>query len=72
MGMENTVAMYIRISLEDDDIQDGKEESNSITNQRALLKKYISGHEDFAGASVRSSWMTGIRAGIWTAPVSRR
>ena len=53
MGMENTVAMYIRISLEDDDIQDGKEESNSITNQRALLKKYISGHEDFAGASVK-------------------
>ena len=38
MGMENTVAMYIRISLEDDDIQDGKEESDSVTNQRALLK----------------------------------
>lgn len=53
MGMENTVAMYIRISLEDDDIQDGKEESNSVTNQRALLKKYISVHEDFAGASVK-------------------
>ena len=34
-------------------IQDGKEESNSVTNQRALLRKYISGHEDFAGASVK-------------------
>ena len=28
MGMENIVALYIRISLEDDDIQDGKEESD--------------------------------------------
>lgn len=53
MGMENIVALYIRISLEDDDIQDGKEESDSVTNQRALLRKYISGHEDFAGASVK-------------------
>lgn len=49
MGMENTVAMYIRISLEDDDIRDGKGESNSVTNQRALLKKYISGREEFVG-----------------------
>lgn len=53
MGMENIVALYIRISLEDDDIQDGKEESDSVTNQRALLRKYISGHEDFGGASVK-------------------
>ncbi|MBD5544595.1 MAG: recombinase family protein [Lachnospiraceae bacterium] len=35
------------------DIQDGKEESDSVTNQRAFLKKYISGHEDFVGASVK-------------------
>ena len=53
MGMENIVALYIRISLEDDDIQDGKEESDSVTNQRALLRKYIYGHEDFRGASVK-------------------
>lgn len=53
MGMENIVALYIRISLEDDDIQDGKEESDSVMNQRALLRKYISGHEDFGGASVK-------------------
>ena len=53
MGMENIVALYIRISLEDDDIQDGKEESDSVTNQRALLRKYISGHVDFAGATVK-------------------
>ncbi len=53
MGMENTVAVYIRISLEDDDVHDGKEESNSVTNQRALLKKYISGREEFAGCAVK-------------------
>lgn len=30
--MADIVAMYIRISLEDDDLQNGKAESNSITN----------------------------------------
>lgn len=53
MGMENILAMYIRISLEDDDIQDGKEESNSVTNQRALLEKYISGRGEFTGCAVK-------------------
>ena len=52
MGMENIVALYIRISLEDDDIQDGKEESDSVTNQRALLRKFVSGREDLAGFGV--------------------
>ena len=52
MGVENKVALYIRISLEDDDIQDGKEESDSVTNQRALLRKFISGREDLAGFGV--------------------
>lgn len=33
------IAGYYRLSMEDDDI---KEESNSITNQRLLVKKYIS------------------------------
>ncbi len=52
MGMENIVALYIRISLEDDDIQDGKEESDSVTNQRALLRRFVSGREDLAGFGV--------------------
>ena len=38
-----TIAMYLRISSEDDDLKDtGKEESESISNQRGLLTNYIS------------------------------
>lgn len=37
-----TAAIYIRLSREDGD----KEESNSITNQRSMLSKYIEEHED--------------------------
>ena len=51
--MKKTVAMYIRISLEDGDIQEEKSESNSITNQRELLRKYISEKEEFQGAAVQ-------------------
>lgn len=36
-----TVAIYVRLSLEDDDLFDGKEESASITNQRDMLMNYI-------------------------------
>lgn len=51
--MEKAVAVYIRISMEDGDMQEGKTESGSITNQRALLQKYISGKEEFRGAAVQ-------------------
>lgn len=48
-----TIAMYLRISSEDDDLKDtGKEESESISNQRGLLTNYISSHPEFAGADV--------------------
>lgn len=49
--MVDTVALYIRISLEDGDMQEGKTESNSITNQRELLRKYLSEKEGFRGAA---------------------
>ncbi len=47
-------ALYIRLSQEDRDIsmKPGKVESNSITNQRALLWEYIKNHEDLAGSTV--------------------
>ena len=48
-----TIAMYLRISSEDDDLKDtGKEESESISNQRGLLTNYISIHPEFASADV--------------------
>ena len=41
--MSNTTAKYIRLSSEDDDLgENGKIESNSITNQRNLLDAFIS------------------------------
>ena len=48
-----TVAKYLRLSSEDDDMKTvGKLESNSIANQRNLLDSYISRAPDFAGAEI--------------------
>ena len=44
------VAMYLRLSTEDDLIRD---ESNSISNQRKLLSEYIRGMPEYAGAYIR-------------------
>ena len=46
----NTVDFYLRLSLEDDDLKD---ESNSITSQREILKDYISSKEEFTGVKIR-------------------
>ena len=37
------IAMYLRLSKEDEFIRD---ESNSITNQRRIIREYIGAHED--------------------------
>ena len=37
----NKIGAYYRLSMEDDD---RKEESNSITNQRLLIRRYVSEH----------------------------
>ena len=39
-------ALYIRLSQEDNDNGENKQESNSITSQKALLKEFIEEHED--------------------------
>ena len=46
---EYVIALYIRLSKEDEDvgIRYGKEESNSISNQRMLLYDYIRQHSEF-------------------------
>lgn len=41
-----SVALYIRLSQEDEDNGTEKSESNSITSQKTLLKEYISEHND--------------------------
>lgn len=42
--------LYLRLSLEDDDLKD---ESNSITSQRQILKDYLDSREEFSGYMVR-------------------
>lgn len=46
-------AMYLRISSEDEDLRTGeKDESESISNQRSLLREYVSGHTDLSGSEI--------------------
>ncbi|MCF0125069.1 MAG: recombinase family protein [Clostridia bacterium] len=40
------VALYIRLSQEDDDTGKDKLESNSVTNQKALLNEFVKEQED--------------------------
>ena len=48
-----TVAKYLRLSAEDADLrQSGREESNSIANQRNLLDSFIERTPDLSGAKV--------------------
>ena len=48
----NYATIYIRLSLEDDDIVCGKLESESITNQRNLLHDYIQNSPELCHAEV--------------------
>lgn len=44
------IAMYLRLSLSDVDLGlNGKEESNSIENQRLLICNYLESHEELVG-----------------------
>jgi|GEM_PF-3350280 len=46
--MSDTIALYMRLSAEDDNAG----ESDSIKNQRDLLYDYLSLHEEFSGHKV--------------------
>ena len=47
MSSKKTLAFYIRLSSEDEDLhKSGKAESNSITNQRTLLRDYYDSHPE--------------------------
>lgn len=46
-------AMYLRISSEDADLRTGeKNESESISNQRSLLRDYVCSHADLSGSEI--------------------
>ena len=46
---ETTVALYMRLSREDDDVKD---ESNSISNQRKLLLGFLKKKQEFADSPI--------------------
>lgn len=47
------IAIYLRLSLADSDLgQDGKDESNSIENQRLLARNFLNTHEEIVGEVV--------------------
>ena len=52
MVANRKIALYIRLSQEDENLAEVKRESNSITNQRNMLKQYIKEHSEFAGKEV--------------------
>lgn len=54
MNEPYVIALYTRMSKEDDDVGlfGTKEESNSITNQRMLLYDYINAHPEFHGCKI--------------------
>lgn len=57
---EYVIALYIRLSKEDEDVgtRYGKEESNSISNQRILLYDYIRRIRNFrAAGSLKNAMM---------------
>lgn len=51
--MANELAYYIRLSEADEETGKIKDESESISNQRALILKYISDQPEFEGWTVR-------------------
>lgn len=53
--MAGILAMYIRISMEDEDLRSNgeKTESNSISNQRELLQRFIDEREAFGGFEIK-------------------
>lgn len=53
MADKRIVALYIRLSVEDGDVNDStKLESYSITNQRTMLRQYIESHQEFVGDEI--------------------
>ncbi len=46
---EYNIAIYIRLSMADEDTGYGKTESDSIVNQRSLINRYLDKHTELSG-----------------------
>ena len=54
--MSKITAMYIRLSMEDEDVSlNQKEESNSVSSQRELLESFIGNHSELKDTKVQES-----------------
>ena len=52
--MSKITAMYIRLSMEDEDVSlNQKEESNSVSSQRELLEAFIGNHSELKDTKVQ-------------------
>ena len=51
-GTNYVIAIYIRLSTEDGDLSNEKNESNSVGNQREFIHQYIEQHSEFSGAQI--------------------
>lgn len=53
MDKNYIIILYIRLSVEDEDSREGiKDESNSVTNQRDLLRQYVESCREFHGCEI--------------------
>lgn len=50
--IEKCIALYIRLSDDDNDIGDKKQESNSVINQRKVLKDFVKNNPDFSDGHI--------------------
>lgn len=60
------IAMYLRLLKEDEFIKD---ESNSITNQRAFIRGFINKDKDLRKMNVVEFVDDGYTVKIWTVPI---
>ena len=51
--MKKEIILYIRLSLEDEDLGAGKRESGSIQNQREYLYQFLENHPQLQNGTVR-------------------
>ena len=62
------IAIYLRLSKEDEFVKD---ESNSITNQRAFIRGFINKNKELRKMSVVEFVDDAILVKIWTARICR-
>ena len=48
---EHRIAVYIRLSMADEDTGKNKTESDSVINQRNLINRFLNRHQELSGYS---------------------